>query len=99
MNRRSSFVRSSIILLLCSSAILMMAGCSARKPSHFQVLTRNYDNQRTGANVSEKILKPSNLNSKKFGKLFMLPVDDQIYAGLLSVPDLAIGGRKHNVLY
>jgi outer membrane protein assembly factor BamB len=100
MNGRSHFAHHSFeIILICASAIFMMAGCSARKPSHFQVLTRNYDNQRTGANVSEKTLKPSNVNSQKFGKVFMLPVDDQIYAGLLFVPDLAIAGRKHNVLY
>lgn len=87
------------MILMCAAVICLMAGCSARRPSHFQVLTRNYDNQRTGANVSEKVLKPSNVNSAKFGKLFMLGVDDQIYAGLLYASDLAIGGRKHNVLY
>src|SRR5215468_8745207 len=91
--------RAFLMILMWASAIFLMAGCSARRPSHFQVLTRNYNNQRTGANVSEKVLKPSNVNSAKFGKLFMLPVDDQIYAGLLYVSDAAIGGRKHNVLY
>src|SRR2546423_1952728 len=91
--------RSFALIFIFASAVLMMAGCSAHKQSHFQVLTRNYDNQRTGANVSEKVLKPANVNSSKFGKLFMLPVDDQIYAGLLFAADVPVAGRKHNVLY
>src|SRR5690242_15875937 len=97
MNRsRFSYLRMTLI---SAGVITLLAGCSARRPSHFQVLTRNYDNQRTGSNISEKVLKPSNVNSAKFGKLFMLPVDDQIYAGLLYAADLPVGGRKHNVLY
>ncbi len=71
----------------------------AEAGEHFQVLTRAYDNQRTAANVSEKKLKPGKVNSAHFGKLFMLPVDDQIYGGLLYAADLHIGGRKHNVLF
>lgn len=63
------------------------------------VLTRNYNNQRTGANLSESILNASNVNSAQFGKLFMLSVDDQVYAGLLYVSALSIGGAMHNVLY
>jgi FKBP-type peptidyl-prolyl cis-trans isomerase/outer membrane protein assembly factor BamB len=65
----------------------------------FQVLTRSYNNQRTGANLSEKTLSPANVNAKQFGKLFMLPVDDQIYAGLLYATGVPIHGRKHNVVY
>ena len=29
----------------------------------------------------------------------MLPVDDEIYAGLLYAADVPIAGNKHNVLY
>ncbi|HEX7958299.1 MAG TPA: hypothetical protein VF493_00175, partial [Terriglobales bacterium] len=97
MNRSSSLYLRTIFTYAAVACLL--AGCSARRPSHFQVLTRNYDNQRTGSNVSEKVLKPSNVNSAKFGKLFMLPVDDQIYAGLLYASDVTVAGRKHNVLY
>ncbi|MBV9435247.1 MAG: FKBP-type peptidyl-prolyl cis-trans isomerase [Acidobacteria bacterium] len=65
----------------------------------FQVLTRSYGNERTNANLSEKTLTPARLKSGHFGKLFMLPVDDEIFAGLLYAADLTIGGHKHNVLY
>ena len=67
--------------------------------SGFNVLTRNYDNQRTGANTSETVLNASNVNSSQFGKLFMLPLDDQVYAGVLYVSDLQIAGGTHNVIY
>ena len=63
------------------------------------VLTRNYNNQRTGANLSETILTTSNVNSSQFGKLFQVQVDDQVYAGLLCAAGLSIGGATRNVLY
>src|SRR5579872_681424 len=73
--------------------------CIAGTSGHFQVLTRSYNNQRTGANTSEKVLKPSTVRAGHFGKLFMLPVDDEIYAGVLYAADVAIAGGKHNVVY
>jgi hypothetical protein len=63
------------------------------------VLTRNYNNQRTGTNLSETVLNTSNVNSAQFGKLFMLPVDDQVFAGILYVSNLTIAGGVHNVIY
>lgn len=86
-------------IIVFAFAVFMMAGCSARGPAHFQALTRSYDNQRTGANLSEKKLKPANVNARHFGKLFMLPVDDQIYAGLLYASGVPMAGGKRNVLY
>src|SRR5271169_5786447 len=67
--------------------------------SGFNVLTRNYDNQRTGANTTETVLSTSNVNSSQFGKLFMLPVDDQVYAGVLYMSGLQIAGGTHNVVF
>src|SRR5437868_7017976 len=99
MNRSSRhwhYLQRLTVAFVCA---FMMAGCATRTRSKFQVLTRNYNNQRTGANVSEKILKPANVDSKRFGKLFMLPVDDQIYAGVLYAADISIASKKHNVLY
>src|SRR5260370_16675151 len=63
------------------------------------VLTRNYDNQRTGANLSESILNSSNVNPAQFGKLFMLPVDDQVFAGILYLPNLPTAGGVPNVIF
>jgi hypothetical protein len=56
------------------------------------ISTRNYNNQRTGANLSEIFLTTSNVNSSQFGKLFQNQIDDQVYAGLLYAAGLSIGG-------
>lgn len=80
-------------------ATCLLAAPPAQAKTHFQVLTRGYNNQRTAANISEKKLKPSKIKSGHFGKLFMLPVDDQVYAGLLYASNLHMATGKHNVLY
>jgi hypothetical protein len=58
-----------------------------------------YDNGRTGANLQEWMLNPSNVNATTFGKLFSRSVDDSIYALPLIVPDLTISGQRHNVMF
>jgi hypothetical protein len=58
-----------------------------------------YDYGRTGANLQESILKPSNVGATHFGKLFSRTVDDSIYALPLIVPDLDISGARHNVVF
>src|SRR5262245_30389706 len=63
------------------------------------VLTRSNDNQRTGANLAETSLNVSNVNPGQFGKLYSLRVDDQVYASVLYVSNLAIAGGTHNVIY
>ncbi|HEX3694711.1 MAG TPA: carbohydrate-binding protein [Polyangia bacterium] len=65
----------------------------------FNVLTRNYNNQRTGANLSETTLTPSNVTSGQFGKLFALSVDDQVLAGVLYGSNVSIAGGTHNVVW
>jgi hypothetical protein len=68
--------------------------------AHSQVLTAQYDNARTGANLKEKILTPANVNVRQFGKLFTLKVDGDVYAQPLYLPDVEIPGKgKHNVLF
>jgi len=58
-----------------------------------------YDYARTGANLQEWMLNPSNVNATTFGKLFSRIVDDSIYALPLIVPDLTISGQRHNVMF
>src|SRR5438132_2442316 len=62
------------------------------------VLTHHNDSQRTGQNLSETMLTPAVVNSKTFGKLFTLPVDGEVFAQPLYVPNLAVGGGAHNLL-
>jgi outer membrane protein assembly factor BamB len=100
MNRiTAAWQWASKLILFGLLGACILANLDARAGERFQVLTRSYNNQRTAANLSETKLKPSNVNSTHFGKLFMLPVDDQIYAGLLYAPDVRIAGKKHNVVY
>jgi hypothetical protein len=61
--------------------------------------TYHNDNLRTGQNVNETVLTPSNVNSTQFGKLFSLHVDGQLFAQPLYVPSLTIGSQVHNVLF
>jgi hypothetical protein len=64
------------------------------------VLTWHNDNFRTGQNLQETILTPSNVNVSSFGKLFTIGVDGKVDGQPLYVPGLTIPGQGvHNVLY
>ena len=67
------------------------------------VLTRSYDNGRTGANLTETILTPDLVQHKKLKRVrsFVLQDDDpRIEAQPLYVPQLTMpDGHKHNVLF
>src|SRR5215472_6837821 len=63
------------------------------------VSTYHNDNARTGQNLGETILTPSNVSRGSFGKLFSIRVDGRVHAQPLYVPSVVIGGTSHNVLY
>ena len=63
------------------------------------VLTANYDNQRTNANLQETILNPPLISSTTFGKIASLPVDGQIYAQPLFASGIQVLGAKHDVVF
>jgi hypothetical protein len=64
------------------------------------MLTWHNDLARTGQNLQETVLTPTNVNSKTFGKLFSFPVDGQIFAQPLYVYNVAIPGKgTYNVIY
>jgi hypothetical protein len=84
----------SIFLITC---IFLVVG-DAHTQSY--VLTQHNDNLRTGWNDGEKALNIRNVNSSSFGKLYTLPVDDQLYAQLLFVSALNLPGiGVRNVLF
>jgi hypothetical protein len=65
-----------------------------------QLTTSQYNNARTGANLSETTLTLRNVNSRSFGKLFSLKVDGDVYAQPLYLPRLKVAGpRQHDVIF
>ena len=67
--------------------------------SQAAVLTYHNDDARDGAFLEEVTLTPSDVNSSQFGKLFSYPVDGQIYAQPLYMPQVTIGGSAHEVVF
>ncbi|MGD0179976.1 MAG: pyrrolo-quinoline quinone, partial [Terriglobales bacterium] len=64
------------------------------------VTTYHNDTARTGQNLTETILTPSNVNSTSFGKLFVIDVDGRVDAQPLYLAQVSIPNQgTHNVLY
>src|SRR5258708_305340 len=81
-------------LVLC---LIFLGVLSA--PAQVNVVTQHNDPARTGQNLSETTLMPSNVNASQFGLLFRNAVDNQVYAQPLVVSAVNIGGGIHNVVY
>ena len=62
------------------------------------VLTYHNDNARTGQNLNETILTPSNVKSSTFGRLFTISVDGKVDAQPLYAGGVVISGVTHNLL-
>jgi hypothetical protein len=84
-------------------AVLCLWGLSVgivHAQSYSGMLTWHNDLARTGQNLQETVLTPTNVNSKTFGKLFSFPVDGQIFGQPLYVYNVAIPGKgTYNVIY
>ena len=68
------------------------AAITVNNQSASAVLTYHNDDARDGAFLEEAILTPGNVNSAQFGKLASYPVDGQVYAQPLYVPNVNIPG-------
>jgi len=96
---RSYSVRTSSVvifwLMLCMSAALAAGQTS--------ITTYHYDNNRTGWNQNETVLTPATVNSKSFGLLETVKLDDQVDAQPLVVPGVQITAGNyqgtHDVVY
>jgi hypothetical protein len=62
------------------------------------VLTQHNDNTRSGLNDNESALTTANVNVQKFGMVFSVPVDNQVYAQPLVVGHVLINDAYHNVV-
>ena len=86
----AGWLRRLAVFVACASAISFAT----------DVVTYHNDVFRTGQNLQETILTPSNVSSTTFGKLATLPVDGVIDAEPLYLSDVVIPGKgTHNVVY
>ncbi len=73
---------------------------SNRIPAQTAVVMSQYGLGRTAANLTEHLLKPSNVNPAAFRKLFSRSVDDSVYALPLIVPNLNMPNQGlRNVMF
>jgi hypothetical protein len=91
-SRRNWICYRAAVLL----AVLALAGLARAQ----RVITSQYDNARTGANLNETKLTPRNVNVQHFGKIFTLHVDGDVYAQPLFLGGVEIPGKgRHDVLF
>jgi hypothetical protein len=86
-------VNLRIVSLSFVSLVVALAFLAA--PSAFaqvDVLTAQYDLNRTSSNMQEMVLTPANVNSTQFGKLFTRVVDAPFYASPLIVTNFNVPG-------
>ncbi|PYT31401.1 MAG: hypothetical protein DMG57_05065 [Acidobacteria bacterium] len=80
--------------------LLFAALCVSAGRAQVDVLTGNYNNKRTNANLNETVLIKANVSAAKFGRLYTLPVNGFIHAQPLYVHGVPIPGKgPRNVLY
>src|SRR2546423_4457514 len=100
MTRRKLPLSVVFLLLVTCRDSVTPAGVTAPKPvpQFVSVLTQHNDNNRSGWNDNETALTTTNVNVQQFGKVFTLPVDDQVYAQPLVVGHVFIAGGYHNIV-
>lgn len=90
LTSRSTVVTVAIVITISSG--------SSGNPA--AVVTWHNDNMRTGNYALETVLKPANVTTSTFGKLFAHKTDGPIEAEPLYIPKLAIAGKgTHNVVF
>ena len=66
---------------------------------HTDVVTYKNDSARTGQNLTESVLTPSNVSSATFGLQRILAVDAKVDAAPLYLSALTVQGASHNVVF
>ncbi len=80
-------------------SVIVLALTSSWAYGQTDVLTAQYNNDRTSANMDEGTLTASNVNAAQFGKLFSRAVDGPVYALPLVVTQFTLpSGAVRNLL-
>jgi len=88
-----------VCALVLSVGVFVFA-CIPLADGQIAVTTWHYDSFHSGANTSETILSPKNVNSASFGKLFTQTVDGPIIGQALYLPNLKMPKVGiHNVVF
>jgi hypothetical protein len=102
----SIFLALSVFILLSIAGgtfltfnLTQSESAHAAAPDNTAVENYKYNNGHTGLDANETILNTSNVNEASFGKKISYPVDGQIYAQPLYVPNLTVDGATHNVVF
>ncbi len=103
--RRLPAFLASLLLLLGSAGALLTTliahsnNAHAAAAANQAVTTYKYNNAHSGSDANETTLTTANVNTATFGKRVTYPVDGQVYAQPLYLPNLTIGGAVHNVAF
>jgi len=90
--------KTALSLLSALFLVNLTLGTQSARATPPAILTQNNDNARTGANLQETQLTPTNVNAGQFGKLFTRTLDANVNGQVLYVPNLMIQGALHNVI-
>ena len=82
------------------AVLASLVGLPISAQAQISITTERYDNARTGANLNETQLSPSNVGVNTFGKLWSYTVSGSVQAQPLYVAGLNMGPKgTHNVLF
>jgi outer membrane protein assembly factor BamB len=97
----SSLPFAAVLLTTSCSSPLAQLGPNPPQPqTPTNVLTYHNDIARTGQNLTETVLTPTNVNSLSFGKLLSVSVDGKVDAQPLYVSQVVVAGQgTHSVVY
>lgn len=95
-----ALISSAGVIGHAASAPVQSRSARALEPGFSGTFLYRNDNFRTGQNLAETVLTPSNVNASQFGLQFTDPIDGAAYAQPLYVPSVSIPGQgTHNVVY
>jgi hypothetical protein len=89
----------SVVSEIFNPAVANVAHAAMNDEGDNAILSYKGDHYPTGQSAHETALTRGNVNANQFGKRVTYPVDGQVYAQPLFMPNLTINGAAHNVVF